>query len=144
MHPVEVDACFQRRSRHRGRLAELAEPLTPRESEVLQMLASGLAIKKYAAKLVISEHTRQISRGVDLSGKLGAGAAPKLSLSGIRRGPRSSMTSRNAFLMKSPNWKNGGLVSRGARCISVSVRPLKVTQRRLGHSDSCLTLNVYT
>lgn len=38
-------------------LPALAEPLTPRESEVLQLLAEGLPNKAIAYKLHISEHT---------------------------------------------------------------------------------------
>ena len=38
-------------------LPSLAEPLTPRESEVLQLLAEGLPNKAIAYKLDISEHT---------------------------------------------------------------------------------------
>ena len=36
---------------------ELLEPLTPRETEVLQMIAQGLANKQVALALEISEHT---------------------------------------------------------------------------------------
>ena len=38
-------------------LPKLAEPLTPRESEVLQLLAEGLSNKAIAHRLSISEHT---------------------------------------------------------------------------------------
>jgi DNA-binding NarL/FixJ family response regulator len=36
---------------------ELIEQLTPRETEVLELLAQGLANKQIALELVISEHT---------------------------------------------------------------------------------------
>jgi DNA-binding NarL/FixJ family response regulator len=49
----------------------LAEPLTPRESEVLQLLAEGLTNKAIAARLGISEHTAKFHVNAIL-GKLGA------------------------------------------------------------------------
>jgi len=107
MHPVEVDACFRRHSRHRVDFAELAEPLTPRESEVLQMLASGLANKQIAAKLAISEHTVKF-HVASILGKLGAGAAPKLSLSAFVAASFFYDRRGMLFLMKYLNWKSGG------------------------------------
>lgn len=49
----------------------LAEPLTPRELEVLQSLAEGLANKEIARRLEISEHTVKFHVNAIL-GKLGA------------------------------------------------------------------------
>jgi two-component system, NarL family, response regulator YdfI len=66
-------------------LDELAEPLTPRESEVLQMLASGLANKEIAAKLAISEHTVKF-HVASILGKLGAASRTEAVALGIRRG----------------------------------------------------------
>jgi two-component system, NarL family, response regulator YdfI len=66
-------------------LEELAEPLTPRESEVLQMLASGLGNKEIAAKLTISEHTVKF-HVASILGKLGAGSRTEAVSLGIRRG----------------------------------------------------------
>ena len=57
LHPREVGSVLPAASAESGQLAELAEPLTPRENQVLQMLASGLGNKEIAAKLSISEHT---------------------------------------------------------------------------------------
>jgi len=85
MHPVEVDAMFPAAQPASRRLAELAEPLTPRESEVLQMLASGLANKQIAAKLAISEHTVKF-HVASILGKLGAGSRTEAVSLGIRRG----------------------------------------------------------
>ena len=85
MHPAEVAACFRRPSRHRVHSPELAEPLTPRESEVLQMLASGLANKEIAARLSISEHTVKF-HVASILGKLGAGSRTEAVSIGIRRG----------------------------------------------------------
>ncbi|HKW34029.1 MAG TPA: response regulator transcription factor [Candidatus Acidoferrum sp.] len=66
-------------------LSELAEPLTPRESEVLQMLASGLGNKEIAAKLAISEHTVKF-HVASILGKLGASTRTEAVSIGIRRG----------------------------------------------------------
>lgn len=66
-------------------LGELAEPLTPRESEVLQMLASGLGNKEIAAKLGISEHTVKF-HVASILGKLGAASRTEAVSLGIRRG----------------------------------------------------------
>jgi DNA-binding NarL/FixJ family response regulator len=66
-------------------LDELAEPLTPRESEVLQMLASGLGNKEIASKLAISEHTVKF-HVASILGKLGAGTRTEAVSIGIRRG----------------------------------------------------------
>jgi DNA-binding NarL/FixJ family response regulator len=53
-----------------SRPAALVEPLTPRESEVLQLLAQGLANKAIAERLGISEHTAKFHVNAIL-GKLG-------------------------------------------------------------------------
>ncbi|HEX2666460.1 MAG TPA: response regulator transcription factor [Candidatus Acidoferrum sp.] len=66
-------------------LEELAEALTPRESEVLQMLASGLGNKEIAAKLAISEHTVKF-HVASILGKLGATSRTEAVSLGIRRG----------------------------------------------------------
>ncbi|HEY8021882.1 MAG TPA: response regulator transcription factor [Thermoanaerobaculia bacterium] len=50
---------------------EPAEPLTPREVEVLQLLAQGLSNKQIAARLAISDHTAKFHVAAIL-GKLGA------------------------------------------------------------------------
>jgi two-component system, NarL family, nitrate/nitrite response regulator NarL len=57
---------------HAVRQAELlAEPLTPREHEVLRLLAEGLATKQIAGRLGMSEHTAK-SHVNAILGKLGA------------------------------------------------------------------------
>jgi DNA-binding NarL/FixJ family response regulator len=53
-----------------ARPAALVEALTPRESEVLQLLAQGLANKAIAARLGISDHTAKFHVNAIL-GKLG-------------------------------------------------------------------------
>ena len=90
LHPVQVSgpvaakgfASAAARSRELG---ELVEALTPRESEVLQMLASGLGNKEIAAKLKISDHTVKF-HVASILGKLGAASRTEAVSLGIRRG----------------------------------------------------------
>jgi NarL family two-component system response regulator YdfI len=84
MHPAEVNAMFPTASAAQP-LAELTEPLTPRENEVLQMLASGLANKEIAARFAISEHTVKF-HVASILGKLGARSRTEAVTLGIRRG----------------------------------------------------------
>jgi DNA-binding NarL/FixJ family response regulator len=65
--------------------AELPEPLTPREGEVLQMLASGLANKEIATRLAISEHTVKF-HVASILGKFGAASRTEAVALGIRHG----------------------------------------------------------
>lgn len=85
MHPAEVDAMFPTVGPSSRPLADLAEELTPRESEVLQMLANGLANKEIAARLSISEHTVKF-HVASILGKLGAASRTEAVALGIRRG----------------------------------------------------------
>ncbi len=55
LHPAVLEDWLQ--TTPTGPLSELAVPLTPREMEVLQRLATGLANKAIARQLAISEHT---------------------------------------------------------------------------------------
>lgn len=64
---------------------ELAEALTRRELEVLQMLAAGLSNKEIAARLNISEHTVKF-HVASILGKLGAASRTEAVSLGIRRG----------------------------------------------------------
>jgi two-component system, NarL family, response regulator YdfI len=68
-----------------GETSELFEPLTPREKEVLQMLASGLGNKQIAAHLKISEHTAKF-HVASILGKLGASSRTEAVSLGLRRG----------------------------------------------------------
>jgi two-component system, NarL family, response regulator YdfI len=85
LHPAEVNAVFPAAEAASSPLAELIEPLTPRESEVLQMLASGLANKEIAARLAISDHTVKF-HVASILGKLGAASRTEAVTLGIRRG----------------------------------------------------------
>jgi two-component system, NarL family, response regulator YdfI len=82
---AEFDAMFPAAEPASSPLAELIEPLTPRESEVLQMLASGLANKEIATRLAISEHTVKF-HVASILGKLGAASRTEAVTLGIRRG----------------------------------------------------------
>jgi NarL family two-component system response regulator YdfI len=65
--------------------ASLAEPLTPREVEVLGMLAEGQSNKSIAHRLGISEHTVKF-HVTSIMGKLDAGSRTEAVTQGIRKG----------------------------------------------------------
>jgi NarL family two-component system response regulator YdfI len=85
LHPSEIPVTFPALAPASQPLAELPEPLTRREREVLQMLAAGLANKEIAARLNISEHTAKFHVAAIL-GKLGAATRTEAVALGIRRG----------------------------------------------------------
>ena len=62
-----------------------AEALTPRETEVLEMLAEGLSNKMIAYRLNISTHTAKFHVNAILA-KLGAGTRTEAVMRGIRAG----------------------------------------------------------
>ena len=84
LHPTEVTG-LQANAPASQPLAELPEPLSRREREVLQMLAAGLANKEIAARLNISDHTAKFHVAAIL-GKLGAATRTEAVALGIRRG----------------------------------------------------------
>ena len=84
-HPSALPALIPEAALASSGISELAEPLTPREREVLQMLASGLVNKEIAAKLAISEHTVKF-HVASILGKLGAATRTEAVSLGIRRG----------------------------------------------------------
>ena len=84
LHPTEIPAAFAPAATASTSLAELPEPLTRREREVLQMLAAGLANKEIAARLNISDHTAKFHVAAIL-GKLGAATRTEAVALGIRR-----------------------------------------------------------
>jgi len=85
MHPTDVEAMLPAPAPAASRAtAELVEPLTRRELEVLQMLAAGLGNKEIAVRLAISEHTVKFHVAAIL-GKLGAENRTEAVSLGIRR-----------------------------------------------------------
>lgn len=85
LHPAEIEVPAPAATRAFQPLAELAEPLTRREREVLQMLAAGLGNKEIASRLNISDHTAKFHVG-SILGKLGAGSRTEAVALGIRHG----------------------------------------------------------
>jgi DNA-binding NarL/FixJ family response regulator len=68
-----------------GGVKPLAESLTPREIEVLRLVAVGLGNKEIATRLEISEHTVKF-HVASLMGKLGAASRTEAVTLGIRHG----------------------------------------------------------
>jgi DNA-binding NarL/FixJ family response regulator len=64
---------------------ELTEPLTPREREVFQVLASGVGNREIATRLTISEHTVKF-HVASIPGKLGAASRTEAVALTIRHG----------------------------------------------------------
>jgi NarL family two-component system response regulator YdfI len=85
LHPSHANEALPAGSAPTRALDELAEPLTRRELEVLQMLAAGLSNKEIAARLTISEHTVKF-HVASILGKLGAASRTEAVSIGIRRG----------------------------------------------------------
>ena len=90
LHPSEVDAALPAHITESNTTAtnsspEMTESLTPREREVLQMLAAGLGNKEIAARLNISDHTAKF-HVASILGKLGASTRTEAVAIGIRRG----------------------------------------------------------
>jgi two-component system, NarL family, response regulator YdfI len=84
-HPAEIQMLLPVVTPASQPLTELAEPLTRREREVLQMLAAGLANKEIATRLNISDHTVKF-HVASILGKLGATTRTEAVTDGIRRG----------------------------------------------------------
>jgi DNA-binding NarL/FixJ family response regulator len=84
LHPSEVES-FVPLQKVNEFPETLAEALTPREIEVLRLLAEGLGNKEIAARLGISEHTVKF-HVASVMGKLGAGSRTEAVTLGIRRG----------------------------------------------------------
>jgi two-component system, NarL family, response regulator YdfI len=85
LHPSQANEMLPDGASPARHVDELAESLTRREVEVLQMLAAGLSNKEIAARLNISEHTAKF-HVASILGKLGAGSRTEAVSIGIRRG----------------------------------------------------------
>lgn len=85
LHPREVSAVIPAATTTAIRAGALIEPLTPREREVLQMLAAGLANKEIASRLSISEHTAKF-HVASILGKLGASSRTEAVFLALRHG----------------------------------------------------------
>lgn len=85
LHPSQANEGLRAGSAAPDALEQLAESLTRRELEVLQMLAAGLSNKEIAARLNLSEHTAKF-HVASILGKLGAGSRTEAVSLGIRRG----------------------------------------------------------
>jgi two-component system, NarL family, response regulator YdfI len=86
LHPCALEILFPIRAP--GALSvpmALVEPLTPREIEVLGLVAGGLGNKAIAARLSISEHTVKF-HVASIMGKLGATSRTEAVTVGIRHG----------------------------------------------------------
>jgi two-component system, NarL family, response regulator YdfI len=81
LHPEWLEGALSRRVRAAGP----AEPLSPREIEVLRLMAEGASNKTIAWKLQISEHTVKFHVNSIFS-KLGAGTRTEAVMLGLRRG----------------------------------------------------------
>ena len=83
--PVEEGVAFLPRAEIHERVEEIVEPLTPRETDVLEMLAEGLSNKMIAHGLSISDHTAKFHVNSILV-KLNAGTRTEAVTRGIRLG----------------------------------------------------------
>ncbi len=83
---TDIDALLRAPSAvSRGGSEALVEALTPRETEVLRLLAAGLGNKEIASRLAISEHTVKF-HVASIMGKLGAASRTEAVTQGIRHG----------------------------------------------------------
>ncbi len=83
LHPDAIDRA--RALRSPAARAQTDQPLTPRETEILAMMAEGLGNKVIAARLGISEHTVKF-HNASIFAKLGAGSRTEAVTIGLRRG----------------------------------------------------------
>ncbi len=86
LHPEDVENLLSAGARTAdGVPAALVESLTPREIQVLRLLAEGLGNKGIASRLEISEHTVKF-HVASILGKLGAASRTEAVTLGIRNG----------------------------------------------------------
>lgn len=84
LHPSEVEILLQTPAPSEAPEV-LPEALTPREIEVLRLLAEGLGNKETASRLGVSEHTVKF-HVASIMGKLGAESRTEAVMVGIRHG----------------------------------------------------------
>jgi DNA-binding CsgD family transcriptional regulator len=82
---VGSDLLFVRSNGQKTDLTPPVEPLTPRELEVLNLLAEGLPNKAIAARLQISDQTVKF-HVASICGKLGVGNRTSAVRAAVRRG----------------------------------------------------------
>jgi len=85
LHPSHANEALPAGSAPARAPDQLAESLTRRELEVLQMLAAGLSNKEIASRLNISDHTAKF-HVASILGKLGTSTRTEAVSLGIRRG----------------------------------------------------------
>ena len=83
--PAEEGMAFLPQALVHEPVQEIVEPLTPREMDVLEMLAEGLSNKMIAHRLSISDHTAKFHVNSILA-KLNAGTRTEAVTRGIRLG----------------------------------------------------------
>jgi NarL family two-component system response regulator YdfI len=84
VHPSEVETLLRTQATNDSS-GVLPEMLTPREIEVLQLLAEGVGNKEIASRLGVSEHTVKF-HVASIMGKLGAESRTEAVMLGIRHG----------------------------------------------------------
>jgi len=83
LHPQDLDALLP--AAPSSLPSRPVEQLSPREIEVLGMMAEGIANKEIAARLAISEHTAKF-HVASIMGKLHAGTRTEAVMLGVRMG----------------------------------------------------------
>ena len=83
-HPSEVETLLRTQATNESS-GVLPEALTPREIEVLRLLAEGVGNKEIASRLGLSEHTVKF-HVASIMGKLGAESRTEAVMLGIRHG----------------------------------------------------------
>ena len=84
VHPSEVETLLRTQATNDSS-GVLPDMLTPREIEVLQLLAEGVGNKEIASRLGVSEHTVKF-HVASIMGKLGAESRTEAVMLGIRHG----------------------------------------------------------
>ena len=85
LHPDVISHLFESASAAPQDLEPIGQPLSPRETEIINLLASGLANKEIAARLGISEHTVKF-HVTSIFNKLGVSSRAEAVATGMQRG----------------------------------------------------------